>query len=136
MNGRLGCSRITGIHFVLIVGDRRVPRAGVAALAQERRSSIEHFLIVRAVRIVAVHAVLADRRMLPQERAALVGMAGVAGVVGRIGLEHLGRGAAMRVVAGIAGHFAFQNRHVRVAAHFRHDILMALSADLLDPRLL
>src|SRR6185436_19613385 len=55
-----------------------VARVGVALLAQVRDLGLLQLEVVRAVRGVAVQAVLPHRRMLPQERAALLGMAGVA----------------------------------------------------------
>ena len=52
-----------------------VPRRDVAPLAEHRRFGDEHAVVVRAVRVVAGRAVLGDRRVLPQERPALLGVA-------------------------------------------------------------
>src|SRR5690606_7090665 len=56
----------------------RVARLDVAGLAESRSRHLEHVLAQRPVRVVAVHAVLDDRRVLPEERTALVGVARVA----------------------------------------------------------
>ena len=48
---------------------------------------------------MAVAATVADRRMLPQERAALLGMAGEAGLIHCVLQQQLRTAGAMRVVA-------------------------------------
>ena len=101
---------------------------GVTLLAKTWPRDPEHEVVDRAVRLVAVHAVLAHRRMLPQERAALLRMALVAIVVdGGLVQKSLAVGA-MRIVAGRARHLAFANRHVRRAPDFRALVLVALEA--------
>ena len=59
-----------------VVDGARVTRRDVTALAQDRRLRDEHALVRRAVRVVTRRAAVARRRVLPQERAALVGVAG------------------------------------------------------------
>ena len=67
-------------------------------LAQQRTRGDQELLVVRAVRRVAVDATVAHRRMLEQERPALLRVAGVADLVHAVGLEQrLGR-AAVRIV--------------------------------------
>src|SRR5512139_2842087 len=70
------------------VGEARVPLLRVARLAEQRSPRGEHAAARRPVRRVAVRAVLGDRRVLPEERTALVGVALVAGLVDR-GLDEL-----------------------------------------------
>ena len=84
----------------------------MALLAQQRRLDLQHLLVVRAVGVVAVQAVLAHRRVLPQERAALLGVAGVAVLVDRGLQQHLVVGRAVRVVAARALQLALAHRHV------------------------
>ena len=61
--------------------------------------------VIRSMGNVASRAILTDRRMLPQERSALVGMAGVADLVRRAGDHHRPSLPAVRVVTGATGHF-------------------------------
>src|SRR5947208_1358905 len=85
----------------------------MTALAEEWQLADQHALVVRAVRVVAGHAAFGDRRVLPQVRAALVGMAALAAFVdGGAGLEQTDIAAAVRVVTGAALHGPFAHRHV------------------------
>ena len=59
----------------------------MALLAQERHRRHEQRVLVRAVRRVAVEAAVAHRRVLEQERSALLGVALVAVLVDGVGLE-------------------------------------------------
>ena len=70
------------------------------------------FSLIGAVGVVAVQAVLTDRRVLPEERAALLGVAGVAVLVDRGLQQHLVVRRAVRVVAARALHLALAQRHV------------------------
>jgi len=63
------------------IKDRGVPGALVTALAKKGRPHLEERGLRRTMRIVTVAAVLCDRLMLPQERAAEFGVAGRAGFV-------------------------------------------------------
>src|SRR5262245_46299696 len=56
-----------------VVDRRWMTAADVAALAQHRRLRHEHAVVVRPVRIVAAHTVLATCGVLPEERSALLG---------------------------------------------------------------
>ena len=85
---------------------------------EPRPRDFQHELIVRAVRVVAVQAVFADRRMLEQERSALLGMAFVASVVD-VSVFKSASVAAMRVVAIGADDLAFARRMMRLAVHLR-----------------
>ena len=84
----------------------------VALRAQLGPLDLQQELVGGAMRFMAVQAVFAHRRVFPQERAALLGMARVAVVVDRILLQQRVRGAAMRVVAIRAGQLAFAHRHM------------------------
>src|SRR5262245_33182782 len=58
----------------------RVPAQRMALLAQARPRHVEHVFVVGAVRIVAVEAVLTHRRMVVEERPALLRVALVADI--------------------------------------------------------
>lgn len=85
-------------------GGRRMARqhVNVALLAQHVSPSSQKLRIIRAMRRVTVHTILARRRMLPQKRSPLFRMAGVANVIGRMFHKHLAAATAMRIVAGSA----------------------------------
>lgn len=59
-------------------------RIVMALLAKERLPGLQQGNVVRTVRIVAIEAVVACHRVLPQERTALLGVAAVASLVHRI----------------------------------------------------
>ena len=69
------------VQLRLVVNDRRMAAADVAPLAEHRHLRDEHPVVVRAVRIVAARAVLASCRVLPEIRAALLGVAARARLV-------------------------------------------------------
>ena len=85
----------------------------VAVLAQEGRSLDQQIRLVRAVRRMAVQAAFADRKVLPQQRAALLRVAVVASLVDRNFLQQLRSRRAVRVVAVGANHLRLANRMVR-----------------------
>src|SRR5471032_3362930 len=62
-----------------VVDRRRMPGADVTPLAEHRKLRDEHPVVVGPVRIVTRVARLADRRVIPQERPSLLGMAAHAG---------------------------------------------------------
>src|ERR1700722_2672120 len=118
------------LHLADAAGEAVAEAAAVALVAQARPRHFQHRLVDRAVRVVAVEAVLAHRRVLEQERTALLGVALVAGVVDRgLAQQALG-GAAVRVVAIGADDLAFAHRHVRRAIHLRAPVLVALEAGI------
>jgi len=100
----------------------------VALIAEPRPRHFQHVLVDRAVRVVAVQAILAHRRVLEQERPALFGMTLVASVIDRIGAQHRLGEAAMRIMAIRAGDLAFSDRHVCRPQNLSTLILMALEA--------
>ena len=90
----------------------RAVTEGVTFGAYPWPRDFQQVLIHRAVRIMAVQAVLAHRRMFEQERSALLGMARVAIVVDRIRPQQRLGGAAVRIMTIRAGDLAFAQRHV------------------------
>jgi len=112
------------------LGLRGVAAAVVARVADARHANFEELGIVAAVRFVAVGAVFDDWRVLPEERAATLGVATQTVFVGGALDELLGIGGAMRVVATGAGDFAFAIGHVGRALQLRAAHLMALQAQL------
>ena len=56
----------------------------MATLAEHRPAGRQHAGVIRAVRVVAIAAVFGSRRMLPQVRATLFGVAVEAGLVQRL----------------------------------------------------
>ena len=76
-------------------------------LTQKRNWCDQQRALIRTVRRVAIEAVLANGRMLEQERTALLRMALVARLVDRVGLEQrIGQGA-VRIMAVVAAHLPF-----------------------------
>lgn len=88
--------------------------------------------MIRAMRVMAVEAVLRYWRMLEYEWPAFLGVATEACFVDRIGLQHRLGDSSVRVMAIRARNLAFRQRHVRTAIELRHDILMAARAHLID----
>src|SRR5690242_4168376 len=85
----------------------------VAVLAQVRRALDEQARLRRAMRRMAVQAVLANRLMFPQYRATLLGVTVVAGLVDREFFQQLRTWRAVRVVAVGADDLALANRVMR-----------------------
>ena len=110
----------------------RVQEIRMTLLTQERNRCDQQRALIRAVRRVAIEAVLANRRMLEQERTALLRMALVARLVHRVGLEQrIGQGA-MRIVAIVAAHLPLGQRHMRAAIELLADIPVTLCAGIVD----
>src|SRR6185503_1298845 len=76
----------------------RVPRVQVAPLAEPRLLGDQHLVVVGAVRVVAVQAVLPHRRVLPEERPALLRVALIAELVGPVRANELRLAAVVHVV--------------------------------------
>jgi len=74
----------------------------VAFLAQHMNPSLHKLGIARTMRRVTIHAIFADRRMLPEKRTPFFGMAGVTHIIDGIIHEHIVSLPAMRIVAGSA----------------------------------
>lgn len=98
----------------------------VTTLTKRRGAHAEHSGIVRAVWVVAVAAVLGDRRVFPQVGATCFRMAVVAGVVGRRPGEQAVSRLAVCVVTTAAIHLALPDR-MRIRFHrLRALLLMAV----------
>ena len=83
--------------------------ACVARLAEHGRTCLQHRRHIRAMRRVAVGAILNDGGMLPQKWTTLFRMAGVAGLGDGV-LNHQPRPrGTVRVVAVRTGDFAFED---------------------------
>ena len=107
-------------------------REVVALLAKVGTRPHEQLVMVGTMRLVTVDATLADRRVFPEERPPLFGVAGVADVVDGIGVQQGTGRRAVRVVAVDAGHLALWKRHVRTLAELRTLLLVTLEAGLGD----
>ena len=95
---------IKGPYVQRLSGGGRMARQhmNMTLLAHHMSASSQKFWIVRTVRRVTVHAILADRRMFPEKRTSFFGMACVTQVVGGKTHEHLLPVPTMRIVAGSA----------------------------------
>ena len=116
---------------------RGVAAGDVARVAHPRHSHLEQLRVVCAMWFVAVRAVFHDRRVLPKEGPAALGVAAVAVLVCR-SLEELVRvRRAMGIVAAGAGYLAFSVGHVRRALQLRapHQVTLQAQFRLLFPRL-
>jgi hypothetical protein len=93
---------INGPYVQSLPGGGRVAwqHMNVALLAYQMSAGGQKLGIVRTMRRMTVQAILADRRMIPEEWAAFFGMAGVTDIIGGVLIQHLARRAAMRIVAG------------------------------------
>src|SRR5262245_48872838 len=116
---------------VTVEGTGVDPRV-VALLAEIRSRGDQQLVVVGSVGLVAVDAVLADRRVLPQHRAALLRVARVADVVDRIGVEERSGRRPVGIVAVDARHLALGQRHVRALAELRALLPMALVTRVRD----
>ena len=107
----------------------------MALLAQEWDRCDQQRQLIRAVREMTIQAILAHRRVLEQERSALLRMALIAGFVDRVGLEQGIGQRAVRIVAVIAAHLSFRQRHVRAAVELQADVPVTLRAGVADRHL-
>ena len=102
----------------------------VALLAQPGLPRLQQLVLGRAMSLVAVEAVLHDRRVFPEEGAAPLRVALVAVLVDGGLDELLGIGRAMRIMATATGHLAFAEGHVRRALQLRAAHLVTLETHL------
>src|SRR6266508_2390114 len=106
-------------------------RCHVTALAEEGDLGDEEALVVGPVRVVAGHAGVDDRGVLPQVRPAFLAVAARAGIVDRRAhLQQLDVGRSVRVVARRTRELPFANRHVIEARLLVHDVPVAGRAQL------
>src|SRR5450759_2839394 len=112
LNARGGRSRLLGTIDGRHVAARQIGAAvdliamvtAVTLLTKPRRARLQQRCVGRAVRRVAVGAIVNDGSVLPEEGAASLRMAGVAGLVDRILDQQLRAGRTVRVVAVRARH--------------------------------
>ena len=96
-----------GHELAAIVDGRRMSGADMTPLAEHRQLRNEHPLLVRSMRIVARVAGLANRRVVPQIRAALLGVTADARFVHPIAhSQQAGVGRPVRVMTRRAIHLA------------------------------
>lgn len=100
------------------VSGRRMAGGAVTLLAQPRVSQFKQRSGGRTMRGVTKRAVVADRRMLPEEGAAFLGVTGEAGVVDRFLQQQFRAVAAVRIVAVAAKHLALAHRMRRRQMQF------------------
>ena len=95
---------IYGPYVQRFSGGGRMTRQhmNMALLAQQMNASRQKLGIARTMRRVTVHAILADRRVVPQKRTSLFSMAGVTQIIDGMIRQHLPALPAMRIVAGSA----------------------------------
>ena len=109
-----------------------MPGIGMALLAEAGHLNPEQVLEVRAVRLVTIHTILQDRRMRPQERSALCGVATCAFLVDGDRRDQLFGRCPVRVVAARADDLsAFPtgaHGHVRRPAELHGPYPVALAA--------
>jgi hypothetical protein len=122
-------------------GHGGVSARGVTRLAEQRGAPRQHRPVNRAVRVVADRAILGHRRMLPDERAALLGVAAVAGLVQRAANQQAVGAGAVRIVAIRARQLSLPHRVGRRLEEVRLDVGVAGIARLglgalLDDRVL
>src|SRR5512142_217800 len=117
-----------------VVERARVPRAQVTPLAEPRQLRDEQTLVIRSVRRVARRAVLANGRVFPQERAALVRVAGVTKLVDRIRFQKSALRVRMRVVTVAAVELSLADRVMALPHHLRPDLRVARVAGLAGAR--
>ncbi len=92
---------------VRIISKARMPALRVTTLAKERGALRKHPRLVRSMRVMARCAIFSYRRMFPQVRTTLFGVALEAGVVHCLPHKLQFRCSAVRAVTIGAGHFAF-----------------------------
>lgn len=121
------------IGIARAVVSRQIDVASVGMTAQTEKAVLldQQGAMVGAVRGVAIRTALTHRCVLPQERAALIGVTGVTGLVFRV-LHEQARCGSMDVVATGAVHAALSHRMMRDLHHLGTNIAMALVAGLRD----
>ena len=118
---RIGCLQVVRMALVR-----------VTLLTQERQRSDQQSVLIGTMWRMTVEAVFAHWCMLEDERPALLGMTLVAGLVDGIRLQQRVGDRAMRIVAVVAAHLPFGERHVRAAVELQADIFVARGAGLVD----
>lgn len=102
----------------------------MAFLAQPRGALFQQGRVVGTVRCMAIGAIIKHGRMLPEERAALLGMAGIASFIGGIFNQQFWPGRTVGIVTFRTGSLANQDGVSREQMDFRPLRLMASEADI------
>jgi hypothetical protein len=110
----------------------RVQEIRMTLLAEERNRRDQKRVLVGAMRSMAIEAFLAHRRMLEQEGPALFRMTLVARLIDLIRFQQRACQGAVRIVAVVAAHLTFRQRHVRTPVELQSDILVTLRAGVID----
>ena len=116
-----------------IVESSGMPRAQVTSLAEVRHLGHQQLLVIRAMRVVAIEAVLAYRSVFPHERPAFFGVASITEFIHRRGSDHLRLRAVMRIMTTGALHPSFADRMVAGAHRLRAHVLVAVEAGVDHP---
>lgn len=95
----------------------------MAALTNQRHLPVQQFAVVASMGLMADEAVLLHRRMLPQKRSSLVGVAFVTELIERIRPQHLIR-AGSNPCAEATHRFGHKTAH-RIVATGTGELLMA-----------
>lgn len=112
-----------------VLRQARVASLRVATLAQHRRAHAQHAWLRRAMWVMAVVAVLGNRRVFPKIGTAYLGMAVVAGCIDGAAGQQSFRRVAMRAVTAGACHLALPYR-VGIGLHSLGTLLLvAVEAD-------
>ena len=98
---------IYGPYVQRFSGSGRMARQhmNMALLAHNVNARREKLGVAGPMRRVAVHTILAYRRVFPEKRAALFGMARITKIIGRSRHKHFSRLTSVRIVAGSAADF-------------------------------
>lgn len=102
---------------------------GVTLGAEPRQAHFKQAVINGAMRLMAVGAIIRNRRMFMKEGASPFRMAGVTVFIEAVLFELCGIGAAMRVMAIRTGNLSFLHGHVGRAHQLGLALQMALAAD-------
>lgn len=116
------------VHFRPCLSE--VAGVGVTILAEVRLPLTQQFAMLAAVSRVTDHAVFLNRRMFPNERAALVGVTFVTELVVALAANHPVRSHAMDIVTVIATDFALKDGVVRLLVDLRLDVFVTGKAGI------
>ena len=103
---------------------------GVARLAQEGCARFQHVLRCGAMWIVAVGAVVVDRLVAVNKRAAFFHVAGITSLHHRVALDQFGANRSVHVMAVGASHLALRNGVMRWLVDLRTLLFVAREAKI------
>lgn len=102
----------------------------MALLAQHRHPLRQHSVVIAPVRVMAIQAILFDRRMFVHIWTSFFGVTLITELVDGIGPQHLIIKLTMRVMTVNACHFALLDGMVGLFVYHSLDVPVALEADL------